>query len=164
MGSNPSQSPVSTTPFLTGGASAQRLVSPRRGACAQRLGALCAVPCMTRQGPVRNALCHGKACAHRLVSRNALFHWGGACAQRLVSRGGGLCTAPCVTEGGACARRLVSRVPVHNALCHRRGPDLTILAEPRMTASYLYTACETFMLLAYIQKINLYTLNHEAIL
>ena len=51
---------------------------------------------------------------------------------------------PCVTEG--CSGKG----------CIQRIGYLTILAEPKKTASYPYTACETFMLLAYIQKINTY--------
>ena len=131
-----------TTPCVTGGASAQRLVSPRRG--------LCATPCVTLKGPcaqrlvspreglVRNALWHREACAQRLVSRNALCHRGGAraqrlvsparaCAQRLVSPKGGLCATPCVTggagaqpcvTGGLCTTPCVTeRVLVPNALC-----------------------------------------------
>ena len=58
---------VCATPCVTGQTCA-RLVLP--GVCAQRLAS-------QGGGPVRNALCHGRACAQR-----------GPCAQRLVNGGG----------------------------------------------------------------------------
>ena len=137
-----------TTPCVTGGACARRLVSPEGG-------------------PVHNALCDsgGGACACGLVASAADFlpvshglkSQGRPCAQRLVSRGrdgtgrdgtgrDGTgrdgCATPCVTalchrgeagaqrlvspRGGLCttpcvAQRLVSAEggPAHNALCRR---------------------------------------------
>ena len=144
------------------GPCAQRLVS-RRGPVHN---ALC-----HRGGPVRNALCHsgGGACACGLVARatnffpasHGLKSQARPCAQRLVSPRGGavhnaLChrrgclrTTPCVIAGGPlCTTPYVTAGGlVHNTLCRATpcvaegGPDLTILAEPQMTASHLYTAC-----------------------
>ena len=83
----------------------------RWGACAQCLvspgGALCTTPCVTRAGPVRNALCG---------VHNALCHLGGPCAQRLVSPGGGS------VRNAWGAQRLVSlEGPLRKALCHREA-------------------------------------------
>ena len=115
------------------------------------LGAgLCTMPCVmgTRRVPVASLLEQQASSLPVMGSNlrpgpvhNAVFHCRRGRAQPLCHRGCP-CPTPCVTGGGPCAQRLIVTAGelVHSALCRATpcvaegGPDLTILAEPEMTA------------------------------